>query len=70
MHSFESTLVDCLRRRAAERRLSAAQSEDSSARILLAEAAEFEALAQVLQSQELAEAIPPLLPAKPRDIFK
>jgi hypothetical protein len=64
------SLIEKLRRNAAERRRLAKQSADGELRSLIAEAEEFEALAQVLEQQEANTSIPPLGPIKPGEPWK
>lgn len=64
------SLIEKLRKNAAERRRRARLSADGASNSLIAEAEEFEALAQVLEQQEADTPIPPLRPIKPGDPWK
>jgi hypothetical protein len=64
------SLIEKLRKSAAERRLLARQSSDSESRSLIAKAEEFENLATVLEQQEVNTPVPPVGPIKPGEPWK
>jgi len=64
------SLIEKLRKNAAERRRLATQSPGGESRLLIAEAEEFEALARGLEQQEANTSIPPLGPIKPGEPWK